>query len=88
MAYIEREEEFRTYMKTPKPLCPGAQSDYVSRLRYLADNGINIDKNLPDNDFIKNRLEQTRAQRKKYQSKEGINSLCSAANKYRNFLPS
>ncbi|GHT16398.1 hypothetical protein AGMMS4956_18800 [Bacteroidia bacterium] len=86
MGYIEREEEFRQYMINSKTQCNRSVSDYISRLRFLANNGININSTLSDNDSILDKLKATENKRTKYRSKEGYSSLGSALNKYRNFI--
>ncbi|MDR0868485.1 MAG: HNH endonuclease [Planctomycetota bacterium] len=85
MSYIENEQEFRLFMDS-KGLATGSQENYICWLRYLSNNGINIDSNLESNDFILRKLRASPDKRVGYNSEKDYSNFGSALNKYREFM--
>jgi hypothetical protein len=88
MAYIENEWEFRLFMDTNGPKAGRSKTNYISWLRYLSDNGINIDSTVPDGDTIIDFLIETEADRAKYTDRSHYGDFRVAVNTYRQFIAS
>jgi predicted restriction endonuclease len=63
-----------------------SKSDHISRLKYLAKQGFNIDSNLPENEIIVSHLKETAPTRNEYTDDKGYSNLGSALNRYRDFI--
>jgi hypothetical protein len=88
MPYIENEQEFRNFMDSNGPPRDESKRNYISWLRKLSSQGINIDSNVPDGNEIVSWLKETRNQRDEYQDETHYGDFKSAINKYKQFLNS
>ncbi|MDR0668900.1 MAG: HNH endonuclease [Treponema sp.] len=88
MSYIENEQEFRFFMDVNGPNAYSSKTNYISWLRYLSKEGINIDSHIPDGDYIVSFLKETEADRSKYTDSSHYSDFKSAVNKYRQFIDS
>jgi hypothetical protein len=88
MSYIENEQEFRFFMDTNGPKADRSKTNYISWLRYLSKEGININSHIPDGDSIVSFLKETETERSKYTDSSHYGDFKSAVNKYRQFIDS
>lgn len=88
MGFIENQLEFQAFMKKNGPEKSASQSNYLSWLTFISENGFDINRNLKSNDEILDYLKENENLRSKYKSKDAYSDFGSALNKYRSFLDS
>jgi hypothetical protein len=86
MPYIENEKEFRQFMNLNGPKGDNSKDNCISWLRYLAEQGFNIDSELPENEIIISHLKETAPARNEYKGYKDYSNFRSALKKYRDFI--
>lgn len=87
MKNIDKEAEFYKFMKSNGPNAKTSRSNYISWLRFIADNFQNFDESL-DRDKIEEiclSLKEKKNIRNKYTKNKDISNIKSALNKYHKF---
>lgn len=81
-------ESFKSFMEKNGPNAPRARGDYVSRLRYLINEGFEINGQLTEELVVKiiEDLENPVKIRTRHKSEKGIGSLGSALRKYLSYV--
>jgi len=81
-------ESFKSFMEKHGPNAPRARGDYVSRLRYMINEGYEINGQLTEELVVKiiEDLKDTVKIRTRHKSKNGVGSLGSALRKYLSYV--
>ncbi len=90
MSFVSKESEFIQFMQTNGPLGDDSKRNYISWLRYIAENLERIDNSLNTEKIaiIFDWLKSTNNTRDKYTSDSAISDIKSALNKYLAFVNS